>query len=64
MGNVNSGRSVSQKTNERYISFEKGVGRFRVDIPIKGKRQKNIGRFDELKDAIQARDKTLDEYIV
>lgn len=60
-GNENSGRKISTISSERYISFENSVKKFVVYIPFK-KKQKNIGRFKKLEDAVLCRDKCLEEF--
>lgn len=52
-------------SGEKYICFEKKINKYAVVIPTrksgKGK-QKTIGRFKKLQDAVSCRDKYLEEF--
>ena len=59
MNNSQVGRS-----GEKYITFEKAIKRYRVVIPtgkVGAGKQKTVGKFKELQDAVLCRDKFLSD---
>ena len=55
-------KAKAGKTGEKYITYDKGIDRFVVLFSVGDTKQKKMGNFKNLDDAIMCRDKYLSEY--